>query len=261
MSVVSINSVPSISYYTSEENSDFSHLQASIDRSRAEMKSLGTQRADSAFQQNRHTFEMCKTNEITIIFGNLGRNPFIVTYFLDLVFSSHETVGILNQWNWNTPYPLMTDNYDFLVIIEPCFDAHIVSYPNVRHLIVLTSHLSLNWPSSSLVLPMHVGDFTTLPSAKQGVAFIPPLYHQEKIYNLPNETIVDVTQYISEHYAYLALLTGIELTRTKSYQCKISNNQLNEIKKHVTKTMQVVLSRGWTDFWIHNSYKPLWKML
>ena len=258
---VSINSIPSILYYYPEVKSKLNHLQASFDRSRAELKSLGTQRAHFAFQKNRHIFELCKTSKTTIIFGNLGRNPLMVTYFLDLIFESNEKVCILTQWNWNTPYSSTAGQFDFLVIIEPCFDACIISHPNVKHLIVLTSHLSLKWPSTSLLLTLHVGDFTSLPSAERGVVFTPPLYHQEKNYNLPNETIIDVTHYSSEHNAYLGLLTGIELTREKLYQCKILDCQLKAIKKHVSKTMQIVLIQGWTDFWIRKVYKQLWQHL
>ena len=256
---VSFNCLPSILYYLPDAKSNVNHLQSSFDRSWAESKSLGTQRPHFVFQESRHIFELCKTNDTTIIFGNLGRNPLMITYFLDLIFTSNETVGILTQWSWDTPYSTKAGYYDFLIIIEPCFGDCIYSHPNVKHLIVLTSHLSLKWPSNSLLLALHIGDFTSLPSDIKGVTFNPPMYHQEKNYNLPNKTIIDVTQFTSDHNAYLGLLTGIELSREKLFKCKLLNCQSKVLKKHVSRTMQIVRDQGWTDFWIYKVYRVFWK--
>ncbi|KAG8172506.1 hypothetical protein JTE90_017587 [Oedothorax gibbosus] len=239
-------------------------LQDANDRCRAENHSLQSS-PSTEFNRVRQTFEACRLHDITIIFGNLGRNPIILTYFLDLTFSHRESVGIQTQWKWQTPYNTNDDTslqYDYLFCIEPYFGFCVVPLPNVKHIIVLTSHLSLRWPRHSLVVPLYIGEpIQQMPTAgMKAPLFRPPLYHQEKIHSFQNEIVLDVSRSQSAHDAYLRMLTGRELARRVRYACKMTQRNADMIKFHLEKIRLEVETRNWktSTAWIQDGYLRGW---
>ncbi|GFY55241.1 uncharacterized protein TNIN_321861 [Trichonephila inaurata madagascariensis] len=61
-----------------------------------------------------HLFHQCRSNKVTVVYGNLGRLPLILTYFLDYCFSAQESVVVIANWEIyspyqvNAPFPLWT---------------------------------------------------------------------------------------------------------------------------------------------------------
>lgn len=243
-------------------------LQESNDRCRAEQHSLSLVHSPSTeFSRVRQTFETCRFHDITIIFGNLGRNPLMLTYFLDLIFSYRETIAIQTKWKWKTPYNNINGNdittdCDYLFCIEPYFGFCVLPIPNVKHLIVLTSHLSLKWPRQSCVLPLYVGEpIRQLPTPRiKDPLFRPPLYHQEKIQIFQDRVVLDVTRSKTAHDAYLRMLTGREMARRIRYACKMTKRNADMIKFHLGKIKLEAETRNWktSSAWIQDGYLKGW---
>ncbi|GIX89625.1 uncharacterized protein CEXT_201401 [Caerostris extrusa] len=97
-----------------------------------------------------HIFNTCRHHSISIIFGNLGRHPALLNYYLDYCFTSQETVGVLSAWPFKSPYRVDAVNavepLDFLFILEPYFGYTVYKPAHVKHVIVLSSHLCLLSP-------------------------------------------------------------------------------------------------------------------
>lgn len=242
------------------------------DRWRIERGSL-LQSPSTEFHRVRHTFEMCRAHKVTILFGNLGRNPLLVTYFLDLIFSHCETVGIQTPWPWKTPYRARKEPLDYVFCVEPCFGFSISPVHHAKHLIVLTSHLSLRWPGRSYVAPLFVGEpIRQLPSALEtvkGPLIRPPLYHsQDSVRTLPEQVVLDVSRARSAHEAYLRVLTGRELARrTTRYACQMTQRNVDMIRFHVDKIRREADARRdeWKDptttAWIREGFLKGWESI
>ncbi|GFT26023.1 uncharacterized protein NPIL_16961 [Nephila pilipes] len=134
-------------------------LQESMDRCRGEYASL-QMNPKTQLSKALDLFNQCRTKDVTIVFGNLGRHPLILTYFLDYCFTAQESVGIVAHWSTHSPYQVKPpiSSLDFLFFVEPYFGFGVQKPDNVKHLIVLTSHLSLSLPAFSVQLKrLHVG--------------------------------------------------------------------------------------------------------
>ncbi|KAG8175204.1 hypothetical protein JTE90_022627 [Oedothorax gibbosus] len=190
----------------------------------------------------RHLFQKCRDHDFMIVYGNLGRNPIILTYFLDLCFSAQESVGVLAPWSqYKTPYKVKTASHlDYVFVIEPYFGKHLVKF--AKHVIVLTSHLSLTYPPSTPVYFLRVGRTNQAEPEQvkpKGSVFVPPAFHQNKLFHLQRWTHLDIQNAKSAHDAFMKLLTGRELIPEGPYTLDMSPRDDQIIRWHLEKTKQV----------------------
>lgn len=141
--------------------------------------------------------DVCLRQPVTIVYGNLGRYPKLIQYYIDVIYPMNEMVTIRIGTNHvDDPidelavegFKSLIENCaddktlpcDVLFWIEPRWGVTVQRPRRARRLIVLTSHLQLEIPSTenALVVAHHVGD-DVLRDAK-----IPPL---KKYLRSPNE--------------------------------------------------------------------------
>lgn len=86
-------------------------------------------------------FKETMNKKFLIVYGNLGRHPYLLEYYLDIYFDSTQTVHVQSRW-WNH---LKMDLYykdnetpcDMLILLEPIQRIHKPTY--AKSLLVLTS--------------------------------------------------------------------------------------------------------------------------
>ncbi|GBN13095.1 hypothetical protein AVEN_257678-1 [Araneus ventricosus] len=248
-------------YKPSENDSSGSYrqvLQDSINRAYGEYAFLKT-RPQTQLDIHSQVFEECRKHDITVIFGNLGRNPFLLTYFLDFAFTSQESVGLFSEWDVDSPYQIKPPfpTLDFLFIIEPYFGYSVVKLPHVKHLVVMTSHLVLNLPSCHMTKLYLTPPHEILPcSSSSSVSFTPPVFHDGKINQIPPKmrVNVDVTDVKSAHEAYLRFLTGREMASDRLITVQMSPRNHKHICKNIEKSREKAVILGWREDWIYNQY-------
>lgn len=228
--------------YPGEPFLDNPDLQNATDRLRTE-RQHGNPLTE--LDKVRHLFQKCRDHDMMIVYGNLGRNPILLTYFLDLCFAANESVGVLAPWSqYDTPYKCNSkkaSHLDYAFVIEPYFGKHLVKFAN--HVIVLTSHLSLTYPPSTPVYSLHVGRVHQEEPEQvppKGSAFVPPPFHQNKLFHLKIWTHLDVHNARSAHDAFMRLLTGRELIPEGPFTLDVSPRDDKMIRWHLEKTNQVL---------------------
>ena len=130
---------------------------------------------------------VCRRRSTTVVYGNLGIYPKLLSYYLDLSFKNEHHISIrvggkaanvndsiyerekVERW-WEN---LIKDYYfddnvskcDVLFWIEPDFDAYVQRPHRASRMIVLTSHLLLGGIDSeeTFVTAHHVGSTTKVP--------------------------------------------------------------------------------------------------
>ena len=159
-----------------------------------------------------------RNRDISIVLGNLGRQPHLLNYYLDMCFHPEETIKVNCDYDLSIDYQTQDEKEaDFLIRVEPYLGYTVRKDPSVKHLVVLTSHLSLCYwggeiESDYLYLSnidvSRPPDFNLQPAG----LFKPPLFHQ-RVYgeNLPDTVLLDVSDSKTAHEAYLRLLTGREI--------------------------------------------------
>lgn len=134
--------------------------------------------------------DTCRRRPVTVVYGNLGRYPKLVQYYLDVVYSEKEAIAIrVGTHRVDDPidedaiaaYRSAIEHYadderstcDVLFWIEPRWGATVERPRRARRLIVLTSHLRLNLLNveETQVVAHHVGDASDV----QMNVKIPPL--------------------------------------------------------------------------------------
>ncbi|KAF8784052.1 Deoxyuridine 5'-triphosphate like protein [Argiope bruennichi] len=117
----------------------------------------------SELSRLQKVFDSCRKFEVTLVFGNLGRHPHLLNYYLDFCFAASETIGVLFK-SYDTkecPYRVsepVSSPLDFLFIIEPEFGYTVSKPTNVAHVVVLSSHLYLQSPGHrEHVCLLHLG--------------------------------------------------------------------------------------------------------
>lgn len=263
---VSFATNPIYHYFNKDENNDddINYARNSMDRWRAERASLHGEKPITFLDEALRVFKSCREKEVTVIFGNLGRHPLILNYFLDLGFSAHETVGVMTPWNIDCPYRIQQSipALDVLFIIEPFFGYNIVKPSQVRHLVILTSHLAINMPNhSSQITQLFVGlpPVPVYHSMKfiSKTVFEPLPYHDGSINHLPDKGSIhmDVTSSRSAQEAYLRLLTGREMLRNIPYTIEMLPRDEEIIKVNLQLTHKRIRELGWEkNVWIKSGY-------
>ncbi|GFS47058.1 uncharacterized protein TNIN_118361 [Trichonephila inaurata madagascariensis] len=219
-------------------------LREGIDRLRGEQNSL-QMHPRTQLSKAMQLFHQCRSKEVTVVYGNLGRLPLILTYFLDYCFSAEESVVVIANWETNSPYQVKPpfSSVDFMILVEPYF-GYVVQKPSyVKHLIVFTSHLSLSLPSCQ-VKTLHVGapasDISPITSSDPATGLHPPIFHEGKANQVPLKGLVqlDVTQSKSAHEAFLRILTGHEMLHNRPYTLKISPRDQQRLQYHLRITQE-----------------------
>lgn len=250
-------------YAKDEDDSENSYVQDGMDRLRAERITIRHRK--SHLNTALTLFKKFKDAEITILFGNLGRHPLVLNYLLDFGFTAEESVGVLTPWNTECPYKvnLPLPSLDYLFIVEPYFGASISKLENVKHVIVLSSHLNLQYDPSSCALENFQVGYPPEPLvySTQRVArhiFNAPAFHNGKANQIPNKSCIhiDIENAKNAHEAYLRLLTAKELFTGRPVTVTIGMSPRNEqhIKFQMRVTREKVKELGWRKKWIEEGY-------
>ncbi|GBN19718.1 hypothetical protein AVEN_261797-1 [Araneus ventricosus] len=238
-------------------------LQESMDRDRGERAFLQTH-PKTQLDITLRVFDECRQHDTTVVFGNLGRHPLLLTYFLDYGFTARESVGVVSEWNTDSPYQVETPPpvLDFLFLIEPYFGCSVLKPHNVHHLVVLTSHLVLDLPTCHMTQLHLAPPVDPTPFCSQSwKAINPPVFHDGRVNHLPPKVRVhlDVTDAKSAHEAYLRVLTGRELAGNRLTTVQLSPRDHRRIHKNIEKLREKVCSLGWQEEWIADVYLNFFK--
>lgn len=113
-----------------------------------------------------------KRRPVTVVFGNLGRLPHLLSYYLDLCFEPNEEIRVLSEFweetNLDDSYEDDGTYCDVLIMMEPKFGTKIYKPSYAKRLIVLTSHLILQIDDKEeeekiQIVAHHVGNIHQLP--------------------------------------------------------------------------------------------------
>lgn len=216
-------------FYTQETTSrDLDGVRAS--HTRTALEKIIFKHPKSQLQHVRNLISFWRTQNISIVFGNLGRQPFLLNYYLDLCFSFEETVKVQCKWNLSLEYQRnQHTNVDFLFIVEPYFGFTVIKDPCVKHLIILTSHMNLcYWGKEEIdYYYLHLSTINTSrqpdPHLKHYKVLKPPIFHKQVQQDfLPQPVLLDVSNCKTAHEAYLRLLTGREMIHNNPFNLHLN---------------------------------------
>lgn len=173
----------------------------------------------------RHFVALWKWHDFSIVLGHLGRQPYLLHYYLDLCFESHDTIKVVCDWDHSFDFCSSEEEeeVDFLIRMEPPFGFTLQKEPTAKHVVVFTSHLVLCYwgPEEALdyyYLPLSSRNTLVLPDPHLEAShiFTPPPFHTEMPPDIclePNQKaiVLDVSKVRTAHEAYLRLLTGHEM--------------------------------------------------
>lgn len=253
------DSKPDIFYYTQctfSSHSDFirdSHKRTALEK-------VVFKHPKSQLDHVRTLISFWRRRDISIVLGNLGRQPFLLCYYLDLCFSHEETIKIACNWNLSLEYQAKNcKNVDFLIYVEPHFGFTVHKDPTVKHLILLTSHMNLCYWGKEEVdyYFLHLSSIDTSkcvePHLQNFTVFQPPIFHtQVQQTVLPQAVLLDVTGSKTAHEAYLRLLTGREIIRNKSFNILLNPRDVAILKINLHYHRKRI-----HDLWV----KGHWKLL
>lgn len=221
----------------------------------------------SQLETMRRLIASWREDRISVVFGNVGRQPFLLTYFLDLCIGADETVRVVCDWPLavaapyqvpftpdHSPVPTPTD---FLIRVEPPFGWTLHHPPNVQHLVVLTSHLSLcYWGGEEERIQFYYLHLANRPSSKKekappsaaaaematSISFRPSVFHEQVLPDvvLPGEVLLDVSETRTAHEAFLRWLTGHETLRQRTvYHLSMSDRDREIVRTNIQATHQL----------------------
>jgi hypothetical protein len=247
---VSFHTEPAIfSIPPSEERGMDSEFHRKSDK-RGELEKMIHHKVDKELKYVKSIMQSWRDYDVNVVFGNLGRQPYLLDYFLDLCFSHEETIQVHCDFdipsNYNVSY---AKHIDFLIIIEPFFGYSVQKSPHVEHIIVLCSHMSLNLPKRTKFRFLHLSSFkhqsVPEPEIKNAIHFKPPMFHLNQIC-LQNEAIcLDVTKSETAHEAYLRILTGREVCGKNRVMILINQRDQEILRDHLAKIQSLVKEEDW----------------
>ena len=236
---VHFNSHNIIFYYSCESDfRDTDFIRESNHRKRVEEYLI--KYPTSELEQIKQLIALWRNKDISIVLGNLGRQPYLLNYYLDLCFGPEEIIKVICDWNISMDYQSESEkDADFLFRVEPYFGYTVHKDPSVKHLIILTSHLSLCcWGDKIKPNYLYLSnmDISRLPDPHlQPTGSFKPLIFHEQIYdrNLPDKVLLDVSDSKTAHEAYLRLLTGRDIIGKKSYVIYMKERHKTIIRKNI----------------------------
>lgn len=198
-------------------------------------------------------------NKISIVFGNLGRQPFLLNYFLDLCFGYEETVKVNCDWTLETGYQTMENtDADFIFRVEPYFSYTALKQDSVKHLVVLTSHLNINAFGNVQYYKLHLSskmiENFPVPTLDDPQIFEPPIFHSNRdSLKLKSNVLLDVSKSKTAHETYLKLLTGRELVDTRRFAVRV-NPLVEQNLKSFVKLSKKRVKKLWNESWMDSFY-------
>lgn len=245
-------------YRQQEQQEPYPSRMDSIRRRFIERSILEEPRTE--LEHMRNLVSSWRNNDVSVVFGNLGRQPALLSYYLDLCFSHNDNVIIQCRWNVSSEYQKKrVKNADFVIYLEPCFGFTIHKYPSVKHLIILTSHLNLDLSEINDIqfyqLHLSSDKIENLPdpTLTDYEVFVPPIFH-DKIYDeLPDKILLDVTRSKSAHEAYMRLLTGREIIRRKPFKIQMKERDENYLKRCLSLS-KLRIKLLWSESWMDSIY-------
>ncbi|GBO40403.1 hypothetical protein AVEN_58054-1 [Araneus ventricosus] len=155
-------------------------------------------------------FESFRTFPVTIVLGNLGRKDEWVHYYTNVSFSQSD---VCTPSDWEKE-----KRYDWMVWSEPDFSETVAKPENVRHLVVFTSHLNLNFSHLCRVVSFVLGPST------------PPIVSDEG-----NE--IDLRSIRSPHKAFLELSKRLDRFRNRPVTVVASETTLRRLCVNLQKSI------------------------
>lgn len=245
-----------VHYYNQEES--FPSLMDSFKRRCMETEFL--KKPYTELERMRNLIFSWKENDISVVFGNLGRQPILLNYYLDLCFSHEDNIIIQCRWNVSSEYQRQhVKNADFVIYIEPCFGFTVHKYPSVKHLVILTSHLNLSFYERNNVqfYQLHLSNDKIEnfpdPTLTDYEVFVPPIFHEKVYHELSDKILLDVSCSMSAHEAYLRLLTGQEIIRKKPFKIQMKERDRKYLKECLRRSKQRV-KQLWNEPWMDSIY-------
>ncbi|GBN83864.1 hypothetical protein AVEN_57372-1 [Araneus ventricosus] len=204
----------------------------------------------------KRLFESSK--DTTVVFGNLGRHPHLLTYYVDLC--TNEDVSIHCRWETHSPYQ-DTRATDVVLRLEPDFDEIVEKPPQSQKLFVFTSHLSFSISEDHAIVVCHAGG-RRIPNIVQDppqYTFYPDVLHDRRLPIPPANSVVrvDVSQTRSKIECYLKLLNAIEVLRDHSIVLKLPDDAMSfdrELRRSKNRLGRLGHGVDKTYF-----FKPLWR--
>lgn len=244
--------------YDNESNKDgptfHETYRESLQRKHLETQLLSNPHSEMARLQD--LFESSRHFDVTLVFGNLGRHPHLLNYFLDFCFTASDTIGVIYKsfQPEECPYQVSeTSNLNFLFIVEPEFGYTVSKPAGVDHVIVLSSHLYLWSPRyREQVRLLHLGTTILRESMlKVEKTWKPPMFCNKEIMN-NSRVKLDVTFCKSAHEAYLRLLTGRQILRYRQIPAIVSPQTLQVLQSCIARSRTIVrrhFSEKWLEEW------------
>ncbi|GBO07460.1 hypothetical protein AVEN_202729-1 [Araneus ventricosus] len=179
-------------------------------------------------------------SNLTVVFGNLGRHPYLLTYYLDMCVDYDVSI----QCRWDTHSPYQDDRTcNVIVRLEPDFDEIIEKLPSVRKLFVFTSHANFIVREKYKFIVLHVGSMENpiVVNDTPHYVFRPDVLHYRRL-QLPPESstvLVDISETHSKIECYLKILNAIEVLRGRRLVLKMPTvsfqRELERSKNHLNR--------------------------
>lgn len=204
----------------------------------------------------RRVISSWREHDTSIVFGNLGRQPYLLDFYLDMCFSHREEVSVECRWKLQSPYQIesLEKEVDFLFLVEPNFGDAIRKPERAKRLVVLTSHLSLSASDHdkryySLHLTSKRKYDPPRSDLREGTVFKPPIFHEQRIDSLPDEPVfLDVRGSKSANEAYLRLLTGKEMIGKRPYKILMDDRDREILKRILPETERKIKNLGFVSW-------------
>lgn len=192
-------------------------------------------------------------DDFTIIFGNLGRHPALLDHYIkaNLCFDRDTKIVLTcTQKGYSSEFwvkEIPQDAVDYLFIVEPYFGYTVHRHLNVRHLIVLTSHLCMTIPTRAKLRTFYLSAFanSTMPELdmRECVSWKPPLFHRDgPEIKKSGPVLMDVSEAKTVHEAFLRALTGYEMIRGRLFSFRMNEYQkviLRRLLKSTNKEVKI----------------------
>lgn len=214
----------------------------------------------SQLAQVRALIDSWRDRDLSVVLGNLGRQPFLLNYYLDLCFGSEEVVKIECDWKIFPDYQTtVSRDIDFLIYVEPHFGFTLHRNANAKHTVILSSHLSLHyWGDEHHVHYYYLNLISVSnlqlpdPHLQNYKVFKPPIFHDQTYNHLPSDSLLlDISDSKCAREGYLRLLTGWEMIQHRAHDIQMPERYRKVLKSNVEVTLQRVQRLSEQKLWKH----------
>lgn len=230
-----------IKFYKIERTKDKeneNYFQIALDRRRREPRFINIFAAMTSVQNLLR--DVSKRQSITVVFGNMGRLPHLLSYYVDVCFEPTDEIRVFTEWDWEETQ--LDESYeddgtrcDVLIVVEPKFGATIEKPCYAKRLIVLTSHLNCDIKKTlhdeKLIVAHHVGNIHQFPipisayvdhrliDQSRDFTYEPSLFLKSHV-EIPEKSnvCVDLSKCRDWSETYLKLLNACDVLRFSSIE-------------------------------------------